>query len=40
MISTSLIGAYLTVRGISAYAGGYPNEFTVYMRITKEDFEL
>jgi hypothetical protein len=38
MISTSLIGAYLTVRGISAYAGGYPNEFTVYLAITKEIF--
>jgi uncharacterized membrane protein len=27
--STSLIGAYALVRGISLYAGGYPNEFTM-----------
>lgn len=27
--STSLIGAYALVRGISLYAGGYPNEFTL-----------
>jgi len=40
MISTSLIGAYLTVRGISAYAGGYPNEFTIYVGFKKEVFEF
>lgn len=27
--STSLIGAYGLVRGISLYAGRYPNEFTI-----------
>ncbi len=27
--STSLIGAYALIRGISLYAGGYPNEFTL-----------
>jgi len=27
--STSLIGSYSFVRGISLYAGGYPNEFTL-----------
>jgi len=29
IISTSLVGAYGFVRGISMYAGGYPNEFTL-----------
>lgn len=27
--STSLIGSYALVRGVSLYAGGYPNEFTL-----------
>jgi hypothetical protein len=27
--STSLIGCYSLIRGISLYAGGYPNEFTL-----------
>lgn len=27
--STSLIGSYAFIRGISLYAGGYPNEFTI-----------
>ncbi len=27
--STSMIGSYLFIRGISLYAGGYPNEFTL-----------
>ena len=29
IISTSLIGSYAFVRGISLYAGHYPNEFTL-----------
>jgi len=29
IIATSFIGAYMFVRGISMYAGGYPNEFTL-----------
>ena len=29
IFSTSLIGSYSFVRGISLYAGGYPNEFTL-----------
>ena len=29
IISTTLIGSYAFVRGISLYAGGYPNEFTL-----------
>lgn len=29
IISTTMIGSYAFVRGISLYAGGYPNEFTV-----------
>lgn len=29
IFSTSLIGAYATIRGISFFAGGFPSEFTV-----------
>jgi hypothetical protein len=28
--ATTLIGAYAFIRGISLYAGGYPNEFNLY----------
>jgi hypothetical protein len=34
---TSIIGAYLFMRGISLFAGGYPNEFTIYERIRDGD---
>jgi energy-converting hydrogenase Eha subunit E len=33
ILSTSLIGSYFFVRGISLYAGGYPNEFTLMKQI-------
>jgi len=29
VISTAIIGSYLTMRGIGVAAGGYPNEFTI-----------
>ena len=29
IISTAIVGSYGFVRGISLYAGGYPNEFTI-----------
>jgi hypothetical protein len=29
IMSTSIIGSYMFIRGISLYAGGYPNEFTL-----------
>jgi len=29
IFATSFIGAYTFIRGISLFAGGYPNEFTV-----------
>lgn len=29
IIMTSFAGAYMFVRGISFYAGGFPNEFTL-----------
>lgn len=35
IISTSFVGAYAFVRGISMYAGGYPNEFTLVEMIQK-----
>lgn len=33
VISTSFIGAYLLFRGISLYAGGYPNEFELIKKV-------
>lgn len=33
IVCTSIIGSYLFIRGISFYAGGYPNEFTIYEKI-------
>lgn len=27
---TSMIGSYILVRGVSMYAGGYPNEFELF----------
>lgn len=30
IFTTALIGSYLTIRGISMFAGGFPNEFTLY----------
>jgi hypothetical protein len=33
ILSTSLIGSYLFVRGISLYAGGYPNEYLLINEI-------
>ena len=29
MLATSLVGSYMFVRGISFYAGGFPNEFDI-----------
>jgi hypothetical protein len=29
LLSTSLVGSYLTVRGVSLFAGGFPNEYTL-----------
>ena len=29
MLSTSLVGSYLVARGVSLFAGGYPNEYTL-----------
>jgi len=33
ILSTSMIGAYSFIRGISFFAGGFPNEFTLYTEI-------
>jgi hypothetical protein len=33
VIGTSVIGAFMLMRGISFYAGGYPNEFTIHNEI-------
>ena len=29
LLSTSLVGSYLTARGVSLFAGGFPNEYTL-----------
>jgi len=34
IISTSIIGAFATIRGISIFAGGYPSEYDLYRDIT------
>lgn len=33
IFSTSIIGAYFTVRGIACYTGGFPNEFTTIEKL-------
>lgn len=33
IFTTALIGSYITIRGISMFAGGFPNEFTLYQQI-------
>lgn len=35
IISTTIVGSYAFVRGISLYAGRYPNEFTLVELIQK-----
>lgn len=37
IVCTSILGGYLFIRGISLFAGGYPNEFTLYERIKVGD---
>ena len=39
IVGTSFIGSYLTVRGVSFYLGGYPNEFQMYNDIQVGDFD-
>lgn len=34
IISTSILGAFATVRGIAMFAGGYPSEYDLYRDIT------
>ena len=33
MLATALIGAYLSIRGISMYAGGFPNESSLHAEL-------
>mmetsp|Transcript_3188 Transcript_3188/g.3810 ORF Transcript_3188/g.3810 Transcript_3188/m.3810 type:complete len:111 (-) Transcript_3188:2-334(-) len=33
IIGTSIIGAFLLIRGIGVFAGGYPNEFQLHNEI-------
>ena len=39
VIGTAIIGGYLIVRGISLYAGGFPNESTVVDLLMKKEYE-
>lgn len=39
IFSTSFLGGYLLMRGLSLVAGGYPNELTVYERIRDGDLD-
>jgi hypothetical protein len=39
IISTSLIGSYFIIRGISLYAGGFPNENYVIDLIINKEFD-
>jgi Domain of unknown function (DUF4203) len=39
IISTSIIGAYALMRGISFYAGGYPSEFDLLQLIKIEGWD-
>ena len=37
---TALLGAYCLVRGISVFAGGYPNEISMFTQLVQGVFEL
>jgi len=39
IITTSILGSYMLIRGLSFLAGGYPNEFTVYEQIKAGDID-
>jgi len=39
ILSTSMIGSYLVIRGIAFYAGGYPNEFTIQQAIEHNQYD-
>jgi len=39
IISTSLIGSYFIIRGISLYAGGFPNENYVIDLIVNKEYD-
>jgi len=39
VLATSLVGAYAIVRGISVFAGGYPDESYVMMLINHGEFQ-
>jgi len=38
IISTSLIGSYIFVRGISMLAGGYPDEVTMFKELDNDTY--
>ena len=39
ILSTSLVGAYFSVRGLSLIAGGFPNEFSLVQNAERGLFE-
>ena len=40
MVSTSLIGGYAFIRGISMYAGHFPNEFMLYEDLKNDVYKF
>ena len=38
IFSTALMGSYMLVRGVSLYAGGYPNEFEMMQELDSGAF--
>jgi len=38
ILSTALIGSYITIRGISLLAGGYPDEVTAFTELEQGTF--
>jgi len=38
IVSTSLIGSYIFVRGISMFAGGYPDEVTMFKELGNDTY--
>lgn len=39
IVVTAFNGAYMVIRGISIFAGGYPNEFTLISKIKNKDLD-
>lgn len=40
LITTSVVGSYMLVRGFSFIFGGFPNEFTIYHKLKNKEFDF